>query len=92
MPRRRSSDSAKKWNLPAEIAKKNETSYIVDRIEGSKAVLETKDGSTFNAPVKWLPEKVREGSRVTLNKDGTFRLTQARSKSLSMMKTLKAKE
>lgn len=45
--------------------------YSVDRIEGSTAVL-TNGGLTMNVPLSSLPDGVREGDILILNKNGVY--------------------
>lgn len=52
-------------------------SYVIDRFEGSLAVLAPKDGGcSVNVPRGELPEDAREGSTVVRG-DGGWRLNQA---------------
>lgn len=48
----------------------NKECYIIDRIEdGSWAVLEQPDGTTFTIPVHWLPEAAMEGDVLDVETD-----------------------
>ena len=47
------------------------TFWVIDRIEGSFAVVEIAVGQTVNVPLSALPEGIREGSvlRITVDKE-----------------------
>ena len=47
--------------------------YLVEKIDGETAVL-VKGGLTLNVPLSGLPENVREGDLLVLNKNGIYEL------------------
>ena len=52
---------------------------ILERIEGSVALLENLGGDRISADVKWLPPEAKEGS-VLIAEDGGYRLEEVRTK------------
>jgi len=52
--------------------------FIIDRFEGSWAVIETDDGKTFNLPRSILPCDAKEGDVITLTTSIDRETTQKR--------------
>ncbi len=47
---------------------------IVDRFEGDYAVCETEDRNIINIPKTELPDNIREGNSIYLDKNGKYRI------------------
>jgi len=45
--------------------------WIVDRIEGDRAVIEVAAGQTIDLPIAWLPTGVREGSHLRVSQEAS---------------------
>lgn len=54
--------------------------YVIDRFEGDMAILENEQGETMDVACGMLPENVKEGDSLTLNKDGTYTLDETSSR------------
>ena len=51
--------------------------YMIDRIEGTIAVLEAADGETRQIPVSALPDGAREGALLAETEPGVFAVDKA---------------
>lgn len=58
---------------------------VLDRFEGSFAVIELSDGSTFNLPRELLPSSAKEGDVLRINVEVDETATAARRKRIESL-------